>query len=142
MQSDYKQIYKIAAEENNISEQLYKDLGNFVFAALYAEMRKPSKLILKLKGVGFWYLRKKRMEIVLREYPMDYSKTETDFSSKFGLFKYESKKEIHSIFKSRLHDYQEFITERNEVRKLRYESQTLLGSSDREVEGPETSKDN
>lgn len=132
----------MAAEKHDISEQIYKDIGNFVFAALYAEMRRPSKLILKLKGVGFWYLRKKRMEIVLKEYPLDYSKTETDFSSKFGLFKYENKKEIHNIFKLRLQEYEQFIADRNEVRKLRNEPKALLGPTDGKISGPETSKDN
>lgn len=116
MQSDWKQIYKLTAERTGVSEQIYKDLGNFVFAALYKTLRRPPSLIIKLKGIGYWYMRRQRMQIVLDYYPIDENK---EVSNPLELFKYENKKEIQEIFKERLKEYEQYIKERDEVRRLR-----------------------
>ncbi len=126
MQSDHKELYKITAERTGESEDTYKDIGNFVFSSLYDFFRHPESLIIKLKGVGSWHLRRKRMQIILDHYPIDYDKTVEDFDSDIALLKYENKKELHTIFKDRLKEYEEYIKIRDEVRKERYKTQKLL----------------
>ena len=56
MQSDYKEIARLTAQRTNKPEQIYKDISNFVYSSLYNTLRKPKSLIIKLKGVGSWYL--------------------------------------------------------------------------------------
>lgn len=123
MQSDYKEIYKLTAQRTGVPEQLYKDLGNFVFADLYGFFKRPSHLIIKLKGVGSWHLRRKRMKIVLEHFPIEDRQVPT---SPLEIFKYENKKEIQAIFAERLKEYDKYIEIRDEVRKIRHKTQVLL----------------
>src|SRR5437868_3569684 len=127
MQSDHNEIYRLTAERTGKSEQVYKDIGNMVFASLNASFRRPKSLIIKLKGVGMWYLRKKRMDIVMKHYPVgDREPPE----SKFSLFKYENKVEVQNLFAERLKEYDEFIELRNETKDKRRELYQLAQSKE------------
>lgn len=122
MQSDYKTIYKMTAERTGKSEQMYKDLGNFVFAQLYKNFRNPKSIIIKLKGIGFWYLRKKRLEILLTRYAYDPEKGSP----------FEDEEQTQEVMKLRLEDYKRYTEDKAEIRKKRNETQTLLKVADRE----------
>ena len=126
MQSDYKEIYKITSKRTGKDELLYKDIGNFVFTELYSMFRKPNSLIIKLKGIGSWFLRRKRLQGVIDMYPADYEKKQEDFHSEFSFLKNENKKELHTIFKARLKEYDEYIELKQEVRKERNKTQSLV----------------
>lgn len=139
MQSDWKQIYKLTAERTGKDEQRYKDIGNFVFHELYQNLRRPKSLIIKLRGVGQWYLRRKRMQILVDIFPPDYEKVA---KHPLEAIKLENKREIFEIFKERLKEYDEFLQIKAEVRKKRNESQTLLQPRDREAESSQPSQDN
>lgn len=119
MQSDYKEIYRLTSERTGKSEQLYKEIGNFVFAELYSHFRKPKSLIIKLKGVGSWYLRKKRLEIMVKKAPTE-EKDLTDLA-KYTIDDYLSKKEMFDTFKERLKEYEEYSLLRKETRIKRNE---------------------
>lgn len=132
MQSDHKEVYKLTSERTGKPEQLYKDIGNFVFAKLYSEMRKPKKLIIKLKGVGSWHLRRKRMRIIVDMFPPNFEKKQEDFTTELAFLKSENKKEIYQIFKDRLQDYEKYIELRDQTRKIRYATQTIIPPINRE----------
>lgn len=125
MQSDYKEICKITSQRTGKSEQLYKDLANFVFASLYKNMRRPKNLIIKLRGIGFWYLRKKRM-IGHLEFPPDYNKKKEDFKHELAWVKNENRKEMHAIFRERLKEYEEYSEEKRKINAIRHKTQTLI----------------
>lgn len=135
MQSDNNQIYKLTAQRTGKAEQVYKDIGNYVFGEVYNNLRKPTKLIIKLKGVGKWTLRRKRMQAIIDLYPVEYGKSPEEFSSERVFFKNEDKKEIYDIFIQRLNDYEEYIKLRDEIRKERYKTQVLLQPTKGEDEG-------
>lgn len=126
MQSDHKEIYKLTSIRTGKSEEMYKELGNFVFANLYSFFRRPSSLIVKLKGVGSWYLRRKRMEILVGYYPPDFSRKKEDFPSEQSILKWENKVEIYNLFTERLKDYEKYTELRNQIRQKRNETQVLL----------------
>lgn len=126
MQSDHKEIYKLSAKRTGKDEVLYKDIGNFVFAELYSMFRKPKSLIIKLKGVGFWFLRRKRLFGVINMYPPDFEKKQEDFSSEYAFLKNENKKEIYTLFQERLKEYESYAQEKTVVRKERNKTQFLL----------------
>lgn len=123
MQSDHNIIYKKTADRTGESEQLYKDIGNSVFAELNSSLRRPKSLIIKLKGVGAWFLRRKRMNITVTNFPPTDGHT-CQSAGELKLLK--DKQELHQIFLDRLKDYEAFIEKRNQIRKIRYASQTLL----------------
>ena len=127
MQSDYRQIYKELADEKKISEQLYKDLGNFIFQETYNMLRSPTSLIIKLKGIGNWHLRKKRMEIIVNEYPeRGLVKTREQFDSDLSFQEYVDKKRQYDIFVERLQEYDEYLKMKKDVREERNKTQVLL----------------
>jgi hypothetical protein len=133
MQSDDKQIYEITSKRTGKPTQLYKDVGTVVFSSLYEKLRKPKTLILKLKGVGSWYLRKKRMETLLSYYPVDYDKMPLDsveLMSPHSILRHENKKEMYSMFKERLAEYEKYIALRNEIRQERFKTQTIIKNAD------------
>lgn len=132
MQSDWKEVYRLTSKRTEKSEQMYKDIGNFIFNKLYTELRRPKSLIIKLKGIGFWYLRKKRIQAIVDIYPPNFDKKPEDFNHPLELLKHENKVEIYNIFKERLKEYEEYIIDRDKVRKIRHENQPLLESSDEE----------
>lgn len=121
MQSDNNQLYKITSEKTKKSEAVYKDIGNFVFKALSVELRNPKSLILKLKGVGTWYLRRQRMQIHIQ-----------NVNPGEGTADYDEKEALKTIFAERLKEYDQYIQERTEVRNERYKTQPLLEPPKRE----------
>lgn len=132
MQTDWKIAYKLTSERTGKSEKLYKDIGDYVFKELWSCLRRPKSLITKLKGIGFWFLRKKRMEATIKIYPIDYDKTREDFKHDLDFLKYENKREIYELFKKRLIDYEEYITLKKEIKALRHGTKILLEPDKRE----------
>lgn len=127
MQTDYKQIYKELAEKTQKSEQMYKDLGNFVFAETYQMMRNPKSLITKLKGIGSWHLRKKRMDIVVSQWSdRGLERDRSEFESEVMWNQYREKKVQYDTFVERLKDYDEYLSIKKEVNTKRRETQVLL----------------
>ena len=127
MQTDYKQIYKELSEKTGKSEQMYKDLGNFIFAETYNMMRNPKSLIIKLKGVGNWHLRKKRMEIVVTQWTdRRLLRLRHEFDSEASWNTYIEKKIQYEIFEKRLKDYEKYLALKNEIKMKRRETQVLL----------------
>jgi hypothetical protein len=127
MQADNKELFKLTSQRTGEAYDLYKDVGNFVFHALYGHMRRPKSIILKLRGVGSWHLRRKRMKIVVDFYPPDFTKNvETDFPSELQLFKYENRVELYHLFLERLKEYEQYVKERDEVRSVRYKTQYII----------------
>lgn len=132
MQSDDKIIYDITSKRTGKPTQIYKDVGTYIFSSLYEKLRKPKSLIIKLKGVGSWYLRKKRMETLMSYYPDDYDKKEidTEIMSPLSIITYENKKELFLLFKERLAEYERYIALRNEIRQERFKTQTIIKDAD------------
>lgn len=127
MQTNHLDLYRLTAERTGKSEQMYKDLGTFIFKETSQMLKHPSSLILKLKGLGSWWLRKKRMEIVVNEWT-DRAKIKTreDFSSDSGYQEYLAKHLQYQNFIERLREYDKYMEIKQEVRKQRNETQVLL----------------
>lgn len=126
MQSNNKEIYEVTAERTKKPVELYRALGEVVFTSVYKHLRRPKSLIIKLRGIGTWWLRKRRMEIVLDFFPPDFDKKPEDFLHPLSLIAHENKVEIYNILKERMVEYEEYIKVRNEVRKERWKTQPLI----------------
>ncbi len=135
MQTNHLDIYKMVAEEKGVSEQIYKDIGSFIFKETASMIKNPESLILKLKGIGSWHLRKKRMEMVISEYPdRGETKTREDFESDASYLYYLEKHIQYINFKQRLQEYDKYLQIKREVREKRNETQVLLQSNKGEDE--------
>jgi hypothetical protein len=122
MQSDSKEIYRLTAERTGLNEQLYADIGNFVQKDIHEQMKKPKSLILKVKGIGFWYLSKKRLSDILSYFPLHYDiEGYNDFPSEQTFLRFVNKQELYKILKARLRDYDEYLRVKAEIKKLKDE---------------------
>lgn len=126
MQSEPKDIYKLTAARTGKDETVYKDLGNFVFSEVYKHMRNPQTLILKLKGIGFWYLRKSRMENFLKYYTNTVRRDRSDFDTEGTWKLHESKMALIDVLRARMKDYEKYIQTRDEIKLIRWQTQTLI----------------
>jgi len=127
MQTNHLDIYKMLAAETGRSEQIYNDIGSFIFKETARLLKNPTSLILKLKGIGSWHLRKKRLEIVVNEWT-DRAKVKTreDFTSDVSYNIYKEKHLQYLNFQERLKEYERYMSLKQEIRKKRNETQVLL----------------
>ena len=130
MQTNNHELFKLTALRTGKDEQKYKDVGNYVFHALYKALRRPPSLIIKLKGVGKWYLRKKRLEYFLSQPKPDSSLTEKDFGYPLSYIEHCNRLELFEIFTERMKEYNEYIELRNKIRKERYKNQFPINGKD------------
>lgn len=139
MQSDAKELYKITAQRTGKCEAVYKDVGNFIQQELYTVLREPRSIITKLKGVGSWYLRKRRLEQILRCFPPYYEQEGfSDFESERAFLTFVDKQKFYKNFKERLKEYEEYVLLKNQIRKEKHEFKQLLESK---KSSPEPSQD-
>jgi len=131
MQTSQQDIYLELSKEKEINEQVYKDIGSFVFRETAKMLKEPTSLILKLKGIGSWHLRKKRLDIVVNEWTDRAEvKTREDFPSNMAYAAYLDKHLQYINFKERLEEYERYLSIKKEVREQRYKTQTLLAPTD------------
>ena len=127
MQTNHLDIYQMTSEQTGKSEQMYKDLGPFIFKETSKMLKEPESLILKLKGVGTWYLRQKRMQIVVSEWPhRGIPMTPEQFDSELAYLNYMEKHLQYLNFQERLKDYERYLELKKQVRLKRNETQILL----------------
>jgi hypothetical protein len=139
MQSDIKDIYKITSTRTGKDEQIYKDIGDYVFKEVKSNLEKPNSLIIKLKGIGFWYIRRSKMKEALSHYPNHYEiDGYNDFPSEGALLRFLNKQEIYKIFKARMKDYERYLEKRAEVKILKNEFNKI---SEGKKEGESSSQD-
>lgn len=126
MQTNPQDLFKMVSQDTGKSEQMYKDLGSFVFREASKMLKKPTSLIIKLKGVGSWHLRKRRMEIRVQEWSDKAVKPREYFSEEVFYNIYLDRLALCEIFKERLKDYEKYLEIKKKVREKRYETQVLL----------------
>lgn len=122
MQSTSKEIYKITAARTGRDEQLYKDIGNFIQKETVKHLKRPKTLIIKLKGIGFWFLRKTRMEKALSFFPKEYEDEGfVEFEASRPFLNVENKREIYNVLKNRLKDYERYLEVKQQVKTKKNE---------------------
>lgn len=127
MQTNHNDIYAELAKETGKNEQTYKDIGSFIFRETAKMLKEPSSLILKLKGVGSWHLRKKRLDIVVNEWTdRAIVKTRSDFPSDLAYGIYLEKHLQYLNFQERLREYDRYLEIKSKIREKRNETQVLL----------------
>lgn len=124
MQTSHLDIYSALAKETEKSEQVFNDIGSFIFRETSRMLKEPTSLILKLKGVGSWHLRKKRLLIVVNEWTERAQvRIRDEFPSDMAYIGYLDKHLQYINFQERLKDYDRYITIKKQIREKRYETQ-------------------
>lgn len=127
MQTNHNDIYNQLATDTGKSEQMFKDIGSFIFNETAKMLKEPTSLIIKLKGIGSWHLRKKRLDILVNEWT-DRGKVRLreDFPSDLSYGIYLEKHLQYMNFKDRLKEYDKYLEIKKKIRGKRYETQVLL----------------
>lgn len=107
MQADIKTIAKKLSKEKKMDYDLLKAVGDTVFKYTGEVLKNPPNLIINLKGVGKWYLRKQQMERKI-EYLEDYYKYSTGVLPE-PLGKYWENKELKEKLESLLPVYEKYL---------------------------------
>ena len=66
MQTVINTIYKQVSVSSEKSLEIVKSVGDKVFESLLKNFKKPPSLILKLRGLGYFYMRKNKLEEILK----------------------------------------------------------------------------
>lgn len=132
MQSDPKEIYRLTSERTEKDENTYKEIGNFVFSSLYSHLRRPKSLRIRLLGVGIWYVRKARLQVMTTLFPPDFDKKPEDFTSELKLFEHENKIELYNIFMERLKDYEKYSKAKADIKEIRNAKASIQPSNGQE----------
>lgn len=117
MQADIKTITKKLSKEKGIDYDLLKAVGDTVFKYTGEVLKNPPNLIIYLKGIGKWYLRKQQMERKI-EYLEDYYKYSTGVLPD-PLGKYWENKELKEKLESLLPIYNNYLEEKKQMFELR-----------------------
>lgn len=106
MQYNSKEIYKEVSEENNISLASVKVVGDTVFLNINKRMKSPSSIILRIKGLGFFFLRNLKMQKFL-----EYEKNKGESGDK----------ELINILEARVEDYKRYLEKKKQIKQYRIE---------------------
>ena len=113
MQADSNYIYNKVSKESNIDLEFLTAVGNFMQKEVANNLRKPEALILKVKGLGAWHLRKMRLENSFNNLSnVDPTRLKDDDSR-------ESLKEYLQLMKDRLDDYKLYLEEKSKMKEMK-----------------------
>ena len=126
MQVTSKELYKEIAENTKRELSLVKSIGDAVFQELSSFFRNPNALICKLKGVGFWYMRKKKLNEYIIKWDSYY------MQSPIPTLKNEEAQKVYlygrnqfNILLDRQKQYELFLLKKQKIREIRHKTQPL-----------------
>ena len=126
MQVQNNDLYSRIAFQHNIDINKVKFVGDTVFSNLASNMKRPESLILKIKYLGSFFLRKKKVDNEIR-----LLKTKIDkpnyFHIKGGI---DELKSLLSILEKRREEYDKYISKKGEIKKIRHANQKIVESID------------
>lgn len=119
-QAEIKDIYKRVEE---FDFDLVKDIGDFLFLKWKKWHKYPDNLILRVRGLGDNYLRKKKNSNLLRKYletDLDYTDPDNNvFENERQEEKFLEDKKWYENMMERSHQYTRYIIKRKAVREER-----------------------
>ena len=124
MQATSNEIYSAVSLLTGVDQELVKAVGDTVFSSISSHMRQPTSLILKIKGLGSFILRKKKIvqevERIDRKIAFPYRvKFETD----------EEALERKRLLMERLEEYERYFEKRAFIKKIRHANQKIIQPS-------------
>ena len=124
MQANSSSIYNTVSKDYDIDLEFITAVGDFMQKQIADNLRRPDNLILKVKGLGGWHLRKVRLQ---KSYD---NLSKVDMAS---LKNDESRETFVSYLdrmKARLDDYQQYIIDKSKVKDLKNEYYSQKPSED------------
>lgn len=120
-----KDLYKELENDGLLSYKEAKDVGDAVFSALLKSFKKPSSLIIKVRGLGDFFLRKKKLTEYYGKMNKIFNQDElTDIIKARDIQVpgyIQEKRDMIELMKNRLVEYDKFIEKKLNARKERKE---------------------
>lgn len=133
MQRVINDVYKKVGEDTNKSYDLIKSVGDSVFKNLLANIKKPECLILKVKGLGSFYLRKAKLAAYIESYRRFYTDPtyeRTQLAIQESPETYENKQKQYFNFCERLKDYDRYLDKKKIIKEIRNKTQPVIKPKD------------
>ncbi len=112
MQKTCNDIYSQVAQKYSLDTDMVKFVGDSVFAEVNIKLRKPSSLIIKIRHLGSFFMRRNN----LLKYVARNEVKELEEQIRYDL----------ELFKERVREYEKYIEKRDKLRKKRYETQEII----------------
>lgn len=128
MQTEQYELYRRVSEKHDIDYEKVKAVGLCVFKELYRQLHDPEKLIIKLKGVGYWYLRRQRMIMYNEVNPPNELFKNSEDEVKRAI--YADAIRLRNILIARLEDYEKYLLVKETVNSERRKTQYLIDGTD------------
>lgn len=129
MQIVINNIYKGVATNTNREYALVKSVGDSVFESLLKNIKKPKSLILKVRGIGSFYLRKQKLLQYIESYRRFYTDPTYETTIKAisdDAESYERKRQQYENFCERVEEYKEYSEKRKEIKQIRNLTQPII----------------
>lgn len=113
MQYTSVELYNDTSIKNDIPLHKVKFVGDIVFNAINKNLNHPEAIILKIKNIGKFYMRKNKLD--------------SEIGYLEGLSERDEKQNKKlAILKERLVDYNEYLEEKKKIKKIRHEHQSIV----------------
>lgn len=120
MQYTSVELYNETSIKNDIPLHKVKFVGDIVFNAINKNINEPEAIILKIKNIGKFYMRKNKLDGEI-----GYIKTLLEKEDLENREKY-SKRLL--ILQKRQEEYDEYLEEKKKIKKIRHEHQSIVES--------------
>jgi hypothetical protein len=117
MQYTSIELYSETSIKNDIPLHKVKFVGDIVFNAINNNLKEPESIILKIKNIGKFYMRKNKLD---SEIGYLQKLLKSDQADKL---KHERKL---SILLKRQEEYNEYLEEKKKIKKIRHAKQTII----------------
>ncbi len=129
MQALLNHIYKSVSTKSNKDYDLVKSVGDAVFKSLLHNIKHPSSLILKVKGIGSFYMRHKKLRFHMESYRDFYTNPENE-KQKNAIIQNEEEfllkqKQYLNLF-NRVEDYKRYVAKKKMIKEIRNKTQPLI----------------
>ena len=120
MQTTVKQVYKKVSENLTFSEEIVKSIGDKVFETLLSNFKTPQSLIIKVRGLGYFYMRKNKLEDQIKNVNAILAKVSNEEHQLYETPEYfEKKTKLRDLLLERQKEYNKFLEKKNIIKKLR-----------------------
>lgn len=126
MQATSKELYANVVSNTGKDPALIKSIGDAVFYRLFTFFKYPESLICKLKGVGFWYMRKKKLNEYIHRWDSYYMmEPPPAYEDLKQMREYENNRRQFNILIERQKQYELYLKKKLEIRAIRYKTQPI-----------------
>lgn len=120
MQTVLSTVYKNVSESSQTDLNIVKSVGDQVFQSLLNNFKKPPSLILKVRGLGYFYMRKNKLLETLEKMKVTEDRVEAGNLTSYETPEYlEERKKLKELLQKREQDYIRFLDKKKKIKELR-----------------------